>query len=230
MNTNIFDKDLLSTKPEPETFFNLFTQDVTPTKEELHKYNYQFSQLSDMDKIEVYNLAQVNNKMRLYYMISTKEEGRGFEPIKCDTLPSRSTLHSAGYDFYAPEDVTIPPSIKKVHRDGYDTWEIGKPFLVKTGVKAYMQDDEVLLLYNRSSNPNKKGLVVANGVGVVDSDYYNNPDNEGEIGFLFYNLGFEDIVIKKGEKIGQGVFQKYLLADGDEAEGDRNGGFGSTGL
>ena len=102
--------------------------------------------------------------------------------------------------------------------------------MVRTGVKAYMEDDEALFLYNRSSNPGKKYLMLANGVGLVDSDYRNNPDNEGEIGFLFYNVSTENIVIKKGEKIGQGVFQKFLKADNDMAEGERAGGFGSTGV
>jgi dUTP pyrophosphatase len=85
------------------------------------------------------------------------------------------------------------------------------------------------MLYNRSSNPKKLGLVLANGVGVVDSDYYNNPSNEGEIGFLFYNTSSDTVIIKKGSKIGQGVFHKYLITDGDNAGGIREGGYGSTG-
>ena len=102
------------------------------------------------------------------------------------------------------------------------------PTLIPTGVKAYMEDDEVLYLYNRSSNPKKKGLVLANSVGVIDKDYYGNPDNDGHIMFAFYNIKEEDITIHKGEAIGQGVFSKYLISDDDSAEGDRTGGFGST--
>ena len=102
------------------------------------------------------------------------------------------------------------------------------PTLVKTGIKAYMQDDEVLYLYNRSSNPKKKGLILANSVGVVDKDYYGNPDNDGHIMFAFYNIKEEDITIKKGEAIGQAIFQKYLTTDDDNAQGTRMGGFGST--
>ena len=102
------------------------------------------------------------------------------------------------------------------------------PTLVKTGLKAYMQDDEMLLLYNRSSNPKKKGLIVSNSVGVIDKDYYENPDNDGHIMFAFYNIKEEDVVIKKGEAIGQAIFQKYLVTDDDVAEGERVGGFGST--
>ena len=102
------------------------------------------------------------------------------------------------------------------------------PTLVKTGIKVYMPDDEVVLLYNRSSNPKKKGLIMANSVGVIDKDYYGNPDNDGHIMFAFYNIKEEDIEIKKGEAIGQALFQKYLITDDDKAEGKRMGGFGST--
>ena len=91
-----------------------------------------------------------------------------------------------------------------------------------------MQDDEVLMLYNRSSNPKKKGLVVANSVGIIDKDYYGNQDNDGHIMVMFYNMGSESITIHKGDAIAQGIFQKYLIADNDEADGIRTGGFGST--
>lgn len=146
-------------------------------------------------------------------MIST-----GYEMRKPGiNLPIRKTKYSAGYDIEAAEDVIIPSFKKGI-----------KPTLVKTGVKALMQDDEVLLLYNRSSNPKKKNLILANGVGVIDKDYYGNPDNDGEIMFAFYNIGDEDITIKKGEAIGQGIFQKYLITDNDNSTGERIGGFGST--
>ena len=103
-----------------------------------------------------------------------------------------------------------------------------KPTLIKTGIKAYMQEDEVLILANRSSNPGKKGLILANSIGVVDKDYYGNPDNDGHIMFAFFNIKEEDIEIKKGECIGQAIFQKYLITDNDVVEGERKGGFGST--
>ena len=144
------------------------------------------------------------------------EIAKGFENIEIN-IPIRKTKYSAGYDIEAAED-TVIPSFKK----GMN------PTLVKTGLKAYMQDDEMLLLYNRSSNPKKKGLILANSVGVVDKDYYGNQDNDGHIMFAFYNIKEEDITIKKGEAIGQGIFQKYLIADNDVAEGERTGGFGST--
>ena len=91
-----------------------------------------------------------------------------------------------------------------------------------------MQDNEYLMLVNRSSNPGKKGLILANSVGIVDKDYYGNEDNDGHIMFAFYNIKDEDIEIKKGERIGQAIFTPYLTVDNDNAEGERNGGFGST--
>ena len=144
------------------------------------------------------------------------EIAKGFEE-KSINLPERKTKYSAGYDVEAAED-TIVPSFKKGMA----------PTLIKTGIKAYMQEDEMLLLYNRSSNPKKKGLILANSVGVVDKDYYGNPDNDGHIMFAFYNIKDEDVEIKKGECIGQAIFQKYLVTDDDNAEGMRMGGFGST--
>lgn len=142
---------------------------------------------------------------------------RGFELIEGADgarLPERGTEHSAGYDFFAKEDVKILPHTINV------AW---------TGVKAYMPPDEVLKVYNRSSNAKKKGLMLSNGVGIVDSDYYNNPDNEGDIGFAFYNFTNEIVIIRKGEKLGQGIFEKFALADNDIHGGKRTGGFGSTG-
>jgi len=144
------------------------------------------------------------------------EIANGFED-KGINLPIRKTKYSAGYDMEAAEDIIIPSFKKGMN-----------PTLVKTGLKAYMEDDEVLLIYNRSSNPKKKGLILANSVGVIDKDYYGNPDNDGHIMFAFYNIKDEDIEIKKGEAIGQGIFQKYLVTDDDIAEGERTGGFGST--
>lgn len=144
------------------------------------------------------------------------EIAKGFED-KNINLPERKTKFSAGYDIEAAEDIVIPKFVPGM-----------KPTLVKTGIKAYMMDDEVLYLYNRSSNPGKKGLILANSVGVIDKDYYGNPDNDGHIMFAFFNIKDEDIEIKKGDAIGQGVFAKYLTVDNDNSEGIRQGGFGST--
>ena len=144
------------------------------------------------------------------------EIAKGFENSNIN-LPVRSTKNSAGYDVEAAEDCIIP-----AFKPGQ------KPTLVKTGIKAYMESDEVLILANRSSNPGKKGLIMANSIGVVDSDYYGNPDNDGHIMYAFFNFKAEDIEIKKGERIGQAIFQKYLVTDNDIAQGERTGGFGST--
>lgn len=128
-------------------------------------------------------------------------------------LPKRKTKKSAGYDFFAIENFTLYPN---------------KLCIVPTGVKAYMEDDEVLYLHIRSSVAFKRGVRMLNSIGVIDADFVDNPDNEGEIslGLLSHN---DDIVhIQKGERIAQGVFHKFLITDDDDAEGQRVGGIGST--
>lgn len=163
---------------------------------------------------------------------------RGFEVIKAYQdkaihLPKRATKNAAGYDFEAGEDVVIPAIWKQViahFTKGAEASEkIVKPVLVPTGIKAYMGEDEYLQLANRSSNPLKRFITLSNGIGVIDSDYYNNPDNEGHIMFQFSNFGLTDIMIKKGERIGQGIFLPFLKADNDDADTERKGGFGSSG-
>lgn len=149
-------------------------------------------------------------------MIRGFEIAKGFEDKEIN-LPIRKTKGAAGYDIEAAEDITIEP-----FKPGMS------PTLVKTGLKAYMPNDEYLMLCNRSSNPKKKGLVLANSVGIIDADYYGNPDNDGAFMFAFYNTKSEPTVIKKGDAIGQAIFMKYLTADNDNADGIRIGGFGST--
>ncbi|MCS4488503.1 dUTP diphosphatase [Streptococcus sciuri] len=143
---------------------------------------------------------------------------RGFELVSGYTdrelLPKRETAQAAGYDLKVAERMVIEPS---------------QIVLVPTGVKAYMQAGEVLYLYDRSSNPRKKGLVLINSVGVIDGDYYGNPVNEGHIFAQMQNITDYTITLEVGERIVQGVFAPYLLADGDVAKGVRKGGFGSTG-
>lgn len=150
------------------------------------------------------------------------EKIRGFEIAKGweekeIKLPERKTKYSAGYDVEAGEDCIIPP-----YKPGM------KPTLVKTGLKAYMAQDEYLMLCNKSSNPFKKGLVMANSIGIIDADYYGNPDNDGHFMYAFYNFFDQDLEIKKGDPIGQAIFHKYLTIDEDDATGQRMGGFGST--
>ena len=147
------------------------------------------------------------------------EIAKGFEN-KGINLPERKTKYSAGYDVEAAEDVIIPSFKKGI-----------KPTLVKTGIKAYMQDKEYLMLVNRSSNPGKKGLILSNSVGIIDKDYYGNEENDGHIMFAVWNFKDEDIKVEKGERIGQGIFQKYLVTDDDASTAKssiRGGGFGST--
>lgn len=131
-------------------------------------------------------------------------------------LPERATKGSAGYDFFVLNDITINPH------------EVA---LVSTGVKAKIDDGYYLQLAVRSSTPRKLGLILANGIGIVDADYYNNPDNEGHIMFQVYNLSsVNPVTLHKGDRIGQGVFVRYGLIDDDEVERVRTGGFGSTTL
>ncbi|WP_019772729.1 dUTP diphosphatase [Streptococcus sobrinus] len=143
---------------------------------------------------------------------------RGFELVSSydnqDLLPKRETAHAAGYDLKVAEAIQIGP---------------GEIVLVPTGVKAYMQPGEVLYLYDRSSNPRKKGLVLINSVGVIDGDYYGNPNNEGHIFAQMQNITNKQVSLEVGDRIVQAVFAPYLVADGDQATGTRTGGFGSTG-
>lgn len=142
---------------------------------------------------------------------------RGFELISEENdeslIPKRETEHAAGYDFKASETVTIQP---------------GEIKLVGTGIKSYMSEGEVLFLFDRSSNPRKKGIVLINSVGVIDGDYYNNPSNEGHIMGQFQNITNKPVTIERGERMMQGVFVPFLKVDNDNATGQRTGGFGST--
>ena len=144
---------------------------------------------------------------------------RGFEIVtayanKGITLPQRKTKASAGYDLEAAAAVDLVPHAVTV---------------VPTGLKAYMGEDEYLSIVIRSGLAFKKGLMLANSTGIIDSDYYNNPDNEGHIMIAYYNTADTAYHVEKGERIGQGIFQKYLTVDADEADGIRTGGIGSTG-
>ena len=149
------------------------------------------------------------------------EKTRGFEIAKGwenkgINMPIRKTKYSAGYDVEAAEDIVIP-----MYKPGI------KPTLIPTGLKAYCGPDECFLLLNRSSGP-KKGFVLANSVGLIDSDYYGNQDNDGHFYYAYFNCSDHDIEVKKGDVIGQVVFTKFFVVDNDNAEGERIGGFGST--
>ena len=139
---------------------------------------------------------------------------RGKDPASIQ-LPKRATAYSAGYDFFVSETREIPAR---------------GTALLPTGVKAKMPQGEVLLLFIRSSLGIKRGLSLANGVGVIDADYVNNPDNDGNIAAKFRNFGTKDYLVKKGDRVCQGIFLKYYRThDDDGGESERGGGYGSTG-
>ena len=144
------------------------------------------------------------------------EIAKGWEDKEIN-LPVRKTKYSAAYDLEAAEE-TIIPSFKSGM----------KPTLIPTGLKAYMQGDEVLKLFPRSSGPKKQGILFPHSVGIIDKDYYGNEDNDGHLLVQCINIKDEDVIIKKGEAIAQAMFQKYLIIDDDNANGTRTGGFGST--
>lgn len=130
-------------------------------------------------------------------------------------LPTRADKGSAGYDFYMPKDVTVLPN---------------QTIVFSSDVKAYMQDDEVLLMYVRSSIGIKRGLGLPNGTGIIDSTYYSNPSNDGNIGIALHNNTGKTVELKKGERVVQGIFTKYLVVDNDEVLAEKRvGGTGSSG-
>lgn len=128
-------------------------------------------------------------------------------------LPKRATKGSAGYDFASIKDYAIEP---------------GKIVLIETGIKVKMPESEVLLIFPRSSLALKKSLVLTNGVGVIDSDYYNTKETEGHIMFPFMNIGTEPVQVLKGERVAQGIFADYKITEDDTANRERKGGFGSS--
>lgn len=129
-------------------------------------------------------------------------------------VPKRSTKKSAGYDFKSPIDLVLKP---------------GDNIKIPTGMKVRMNDDEILMLYIRSSMGFKYNIRMCNQTGIIDSDYYNNPDNEGHIFIKIENEGDKDFVINIGDKICQGIFIKYLTVDNEEEiTNERISGIGST--
>lgn len=159
-------------------------------------------------------------------------------------LPQRKTADSAGYDMEVAEDIVVPSFFKlfAALQDEYDISTVfnldnlamvtkrlkTKPTLVSTGMKCKLDPDTYLELSVRSSCPLKYWLILANSVGIIDADYYNNPDNEGEIFFQMINLSPYDIQLHRGDIIGQGIIKPYLTTEDDSASGQRIGGFGST--
>lgn len=130
-------------------------------------------------------------------------------------IPHRKTAMSAGYDIESAVDEDVLPGAIKI---------------IPTGLKAYMEADEYLAVYIRSSIAIKQGVMLANGTGIIDADYFDNEDNEGHIMCALYNASNHIFHISKGDRIAQGIFLKYLVADHDVAGGKRVGGIGSTGV
>lgn len=162
-------------------------------------------------------------------------------------MPVRKTADSAGYDLVVAQD-TVIPSYKNVIGKISPFWDyigtqkvfeldqmaqltktfMAKPTLVSTGMKCKLDPGTYLELSVRSSTPLKYWLLMANGVGIIDADYYNNPDNEGEMFLQLINLSPYDIQLKQGDVLGQGIIKQYLTTEDDAATGERVGGFGST--
>lgn len=147
---------------------------------------------------------------------------RGFEIVKKDMrrhpeveiqLPLRGTSKAMAYDFFSPVETTIKPGEKE---------------LIFTDVKAYMQDCEALILNPRSSM-GKVDITFANTQGWIDADYYSNEGNDGNIGIFLKNNGTNDFVVNIGDRIGQGAFIPFLVADNGSTDNIRIGGYGSTG-
>ena len=128
-------------------------------------------------------------------------------------LPTRASEHSAGYDFYSPVDTIVPPH---------------ESVMIWTDIKAHMYYDNALIIIPRSSM-GKHPIMIANTVGLIDSDYYGNPDNDGNIGFRLYNLSDIPYEIKAGDRIGQGVFMKFGTLKEDATTTKRERGFASSG-
>lgn len=157
-------------------------------------------------------------------------------------MPERKTSGSAGYDFVVAEDIVIPSYPKMLEYEGFQSNNLMtltemadftkatkfRPTLVPTGMKCHMRKNQHLEISVRSSCPLKHWLIMANGVGIIDSDYCDNPDNEGHIFFQIINLSPCDIQLKRGDIIGQGIIYEYCTTDDDTATGERTGGFGST--
>lgn len=156
-------------------------------------------------------------------------------------MPKRATANSAGYDLYVAENTVIPSLFAK-YQSGITSLGIQnleeaasiikshemKPVLVSTGVKCKLDPGTYLEVSVRSSTPLKYLLLLANGVGIIDADYYGNPDNDGEIFLQLINLGPNPVILRKGDRIGQGIIKPYLITEDDVATGKRLGGFGST--
>ena len=144
-----------------------------------------------------------------------KEVDGNIDEYNSYDLPKRSTKYSAGYDFKSIIDFVLKP---------------GEMKKVPLGGKVMMNADEMLMLLVRSSMGFKYNIRLCNQVGIFESDYYNNESNEGHMFLKIQNEGNDDFIVKKGDRICQGIFVKFLTVDDeDEITNVRTGGIGSTG-
>lgn len=127
-------------------------------------------------------------------------------------LPKRATKHSAGYDFYAPTDITF---------------EAGQTITVATGIRALMPDEYFLMIVPRSGLGFKYKLRLNNTVGIIDADY-KDAENEGHIFVRMTNESDKTLQIKKGEAFAQGILLAYHTTLDDDTAEARHGGLGST--
>ena len=153
--------------------------------------------------------------MRKFELISVEQFNKDVVDSKYEDLklPFRKTKMSAGYDFISFLDIVINP---------------GEAVKIPTGVKVMLNDGEFLAIFVRSSMGFKYNVRMCNQVGIIDSDYYNNIDNEGHIWIKLQNEGDKDYIIKKGDAFAQGIIMKYYLCDDDNVLSERIGGIGST--
>lgn len=194
----------IGTKVRAKGFNKVF--EVESFDEATHKYILKDS-VPTWDENEL-ELAQPRLRG---FEVATSFEDKGV------ILPTRSTTGSAGYDFRVLTDDSITIKPNETH-------------IFHTGVKAYMQKDEVLMIYPRSSMGIFNNIMIANSVPIIDHDYYGNPKNDGEIMIALHNYGYNIVIINNGDRVAQGIFTKYLTTDDDNVITGRIGGIGSTGV
>ena len=141
-----------------------------------------------------------------------KDEFRTYKESEAK-IPTRATKNSAGYDFYTPISFIVPPH---------------KIVKISTEIKANMGSNEFLMIVPRSSLGMKKRCMLTNTVGIIDSDFYSNPTNDGNISVELYNFSDKVAVFEAGERIVQGIFMKYQKNEDDNVKTKRVGGIGST--
>ncbi|MBQ0111091.1 MAG: deoxyuridine 5'-triphosphate nucleotidohydrolase [Oscillospiraceae bacterium] len=148
-------------------------------------------------------------KVARFFKVSQKNFSGDINSV---ILPRRATVGSAGYDFFAPCDITFAA---------------GETKKIETGVRAKIENGFALFIFPRSGLGFKYRLMLDNTVGIIDSDYYYS-DNEGHIMIKMTNHSDKELTVKQGEAFAQGIFMPFYITEDDHADGVRNGGFGST--